>query len=329
MTREATQRSLTAPHKLEYTYKRSTGPVLGRFFGGLRDGRILGIRRPDGRVLVPPKEYDPDTGEALSELVEVAPTGTVLSWAWVARPREKQPLGRPFAYALVKLDGADTPLLHAVDAGDAARLRTGLRVRARFAAERGRGIRDIEAFEPADDAKAEAGWPRALAEKELPAPVELLKLPVKLDYTYSAGQAATRFLRAIAEGRLLGQRCPVDGKVYFPTRGACPEHGVPTAGEPVDVKDRGTIVSFSVVRVPSENLSVELPFAAINVLLDGADTTFTHVLSEAKLDEVHMGMRVQAVWLPRTEWTTSMRNIKYFKPSGEPDAPFESYEDHL
>ena len=65
--------SLTAPHKLEYTYKRSTGPVLGRFFGGLRDGRILGVRRPDGRVLVPPKEYDPDTGAALGELVEVAP----------------------------------------------------------------------------------------------------------------------------------------------------------------------------------------------------------------------------------------------------------------
>jgi uncharacterized OB-fold protein len=152
---------------------------------------------------------------------------------------------------------------------------------------------------------------------------------VKLDYLYSAGRAATRFLRAIAEGRLLGQRCPVDGKVYFPTRGACPEHGVPTEGEPVDVKDHGTIVSYSIVRVPSENLAVELPFAAITVLLDGADSTFTHVLSEAKLEEVHMGMRVQAVWLPREQWTTSMRNIKFFKPSGEPDAPFESYEAHL
>jgi len=328
-TARAAQGSLTAPHKLDYTYKRSTGPVLGRFFGGLRDGRILGVRRADGRVLVPPKEYDPDTGEALSELVEVAPTGTVVSWAWVARPREKQPLGRPFAYALVRLDGAETPMLHAVDAGEPSRMRTGLRVRARFAAERGAGVRDLEAFEPADGAPVEPGWPRPLAEADLPEPVELLRIPVKLDYLYSAGQAATRFLRAMAEGRLLGQRCPVDGKVYFPTRGACPEHGVPTEGEPVDVKDRGTIVSFSIVRVPSENLAVELPFAAINVLLDGADTTFTHVLSEAKLEDVHMGMRVQAVWLPREAWTASMRNIKYFKPSGEPDAPFESYEAHL
>ena len=194
-------RSLTAAHSLQYTYKRSTGPILGRFFGGLRDRRILGVRRADGRVLVPPREYDPDTGEALSELVEVASTGTVVSWAWVSKPREKQPLGRPFAYALVKLDGADTPLLHAVDAGgDPSALRTGLRVRARFAAERSGGVRDIEAFEPAEGAPAEAGWPRALAERDLPEPVELLKIPVKLDYLYSAGQAATRFLQVHRRG---------------------------------------------------------------------------------------------------------------------------------
>jgi uncharacterized OB-fold protein len=319
--------ALTAPHALQYTYKRSTGPVLGRFFGALREGRVLGVRRRDGTVLVPPKEYDPDTSEALSEWVEVGDVGSVTTWSWVSRPREKQPLGRPFAYALVRLDGADTPLLHVVDAGSEGKMRTGMRVRARWAAERSGSIRDIEAFVP--DESAPKGSARAVDPASLPEPVEMLRVPIKLDYTYSAGQAASRFLRALAEGRLIGQRCPVDGKVYFPTRGACPEHGVPTEGELVDVRDRGTIVSYSIVRVPSENLAVELPFAAVTILLDGADTTFTHVLSEARLEDVDMGMRVQAVWLPREEWTTSMRNIKYFKPSGEPDAPFDSYKDHL
>ena len=320
--------SLTAPHRLQYTYKRSTGPVLGRFFGGLRDGRILGVRRQDGRVLVPPKEYDPDSGAALSELVEVGDAGTVKSWAWVSQPREKQPVGRPFAYALIQLDGADSPLLHAVDAGDERRMRTGMRVRARWAAERIGAIRDIACFEPSEE-PAQAAKAKPLAESELPEPVEIVKTPVELDYVYCAGQAASRFLRAIEGGKLIGQRCPVDGKVYFPTRGACPEHGVPTEGETVEVKDEGTIVSFSVVRVPSENLQVELPFAAVTLLLDGADSTFTHVLSECTLEDVHMGMRVQAVWQPRETWTTSMRNIKYFKPSGQSDAPFDSYKDHL
>jgi uncharacterized OB-fold protein len=140
--------TLTAPHQLAYTYKRSLGPVLSRFFTGLRDRQILGVRRKDGTTLVPPKEYDPDTGDALAELVPVSDSGTVSSWAWVNEPRKKQPLDRPFAYALIQLDGADTPLLHAVDAGDPSKMHTGMRVRARWAAETHGSITDITCFEP-------------------------------------------------------------------------------------------------------------------------------------------------------------------------------------
>ena len=142
---------LSAPHVLEYTYKRSVGPVLGRFFTSLRDRRIEGVRAADGRVLVPPMEHDPATGEVTTgEWLEVGPGGVVRSWAWVAQPRPQHPLARPFAFALVQLDGADTALLHVVDAGDEARMRTGMRVRARFADEARGGIRDIACFVPED-----------------------------------------------------------------------------------------------------------------------------------------------------------------------------------
>lgn len=146
-----TERALTAPHTLQYTYKRSLGKVLGAFFTGLRDRKILGVRRRDGRVLVPPKEYDPDTAEPLGEMVEVGQGGVVRSYAWVTRPREKQPLAHPFAYALIQLDGADTPLLHAVDAGSESKMRTGMRVRARWAAQTVGAITDIACFEPAPE----------------------------------------------------------------------------------------------------------------------------------------------------------------------------------
>ena len=152
------------------------------------------------------------------------------------------------------------------------------------------------------------------------ATVEILKTPVKLDYTFSAGQSASRFLRAIAEGKLIGQRCPVDGRVYFPTRGSCPQHGALMAPEPVELSDRGTIVTYSINRVPSENIKLDLPYAPIQVLLDGADTILMHVL-KAMLDDVHMGMRVQAVWKPKSEWTTSIGNIRYFKPTASPTRP--------
>jgi uncharacterized OB-fold protein len=144
----AAPRSLTAPHTLQYTYKRSLGRVLSAFFTGLRDRRILGVRAADGRVLVPPKEYDPGTAASLSEMVEVGSAGVVRSWAWVARPRQKQPLAHPFAYALIELDGAATPLLHAVDAGSESKMRTGMRVRARWKPETVGAITDIACFEP-------------------------------------------------------------------------------------------------------------------------------------------------------------------------------------
>lgn len=138
---------LRGPHVLEYPYKRSLGPVLSRFFTGLRDRRFEGIRTRDGRVLVPPQEYDPETGEALEEWVDVGPGGTIVSWSWVSRPRTKQPFDRPFAYALIQLDGADTALLHAVDAPDESALSVGARVAPRWAEEPAGGIRDVVCFE--------------------------------------------------------------------------------------------------------------------------------------------------------------------------------------
>ncbi len=140
---------LTAVHHLEYAYRRSVGPVLGRFFAGLRERRIEGIRTRKGRVLVPPAEYDPDTGEATAEdFVPVGPGGAVKGWTWVSKPRAKQPLPHPFAFALILLDGADTPLLHAVDARDESRMRTGMRVRPRWREETKGEIGDIACFEP-------------------------------------------------------------------------------------------------------------------------------------------------------------------------------------
>jgi uncharacterized protein len=159
-------------------------------------------------------------------------------------------------------------------------------------------------------------------------PVTILRTPVELEYTYSAGQSASRFLRSIAQGKLLGQRCPVDGRVYFPSRGSCPQHGVPFTGDSVELSDKGTVVTYSIVRVPSENIPLELPYIAIQVVLDGADTILMHLL-HAKIEDVRMGMRVEAVWRPRAEWTTAMTNILYFQPIDEPDAPYDSYKEHI
>jgi uncharacterized OB-fold protein len=142
---------LSAPLVLEYPFTRTVGPVQSAFLTGLREGVVVGVRGADGRVLCPPVEYDPVTSEDLTELVELPATGTVTTWSWEPEGRANQPLDRPFAWALVQLDGADSGLLHAVDAGSPDAMRTGMRVRIRWADERQGAITDIACFEPAGE----------------------------------------------------------------------------------------------------------------------------------------------------------------------------------
>jgi uncharacterized OB-fold protein len=141
---------LTANFTLDYTFKRSLGPVLTAFFTGLREQRILGMRTRTGQVLMPPSEYDPASGESLSELVPVSERGVVTTFTWIDPPRRFHPVKHPFAFALIKLDGADTPFLHAVDSGGSRdAMRIGLRVKAKWAAERVGAITDLT-FVPED-----------------------------------------------------------------------------------------------------------------------------------------------------------------------------------
>ena len=312
--------ALSAPLEIGFDYTRSLGPVLGAFMTGLASRRIWGVRGADGRVHVPPVEYDPVTHAPLTELVEVSTVGTVVTWTWQPSPIEGQPLAHPFAWALVLLDGADTPMLHAVDAGSPEAMRTGMRVRARWAAEPVGHIRDLACFEPGDSAVAVE--PRSVE------PVTMITTPIELRYLHHASPEESRYLRALAEGQVRGQRCPTCRKVYMPPRGACPTCGVPTTDE-VELPDTGTVTTFCIVNVPFAGQRVKPPYVAAYVLLDGADIPMLHLILGCPADEVRMGMRVAAVWKPREEWGTTPQNIDHFRPTGEPDAPFESYAQHL
>ena len=144
------QEVLRAPLVIEYPFSRTVGPAVSAFLTGLREQVVVGVRGADGRVIVPPVEYDPVTAEELSELVEVGTSGEVLTWSWVATPRPEHPLDHPFAFALVKLDGADVGFLHAVDADESA-MATGMRVAVKWADEREGHINDIACFVPEEN----------------------------------------------------------------------------------------------------------------------------------------------------------------------------------
>src|SRR5918994_166624 len=64
-------RTLEAPVTVAFDYTRSVGPVLGRFFTGLSERRLVGARLADGGVAVPPPEFDPVSHAAPADFVEV------------------------------------------------------------------------------------------------------------------------------------------------------------------------------------------------------------------------------------------------------------------
>lgn len=140
---------LRSDFDLDFTYTRTYGPVLSKFFTELKDKKVFGIKGAQGQIICPPLEYDPQTSDSLSEFVELCDTGVVTTWSWINKPLDKHPLDKPFAWALIKIDGADTAMLQAVDAGTIDAMTTGMKVKIRWADERVGSIRDIACFDVA------------------------------------------------------------------------------------------------------------------------------------------------------------------------------------
>ncbi|MGF2946102.1 Zn-ribbon domain-containing OB-fold protein [Mycobacterium sp. Lab-001] len=318
---------LSAPLTLSFDYTRSVGATLSKFFTALRQRHILGVRGSDGRVHVPPAEYDPVTYEPLAEMVPVSAVGTVVSWTWQPEPLEGQPLDRPFAWALIKLDGADTSLMHAVDAGNPEAIRTGTRVHVHWADETVGAITDIAYFALGGEAEPVTEQPPGEQD-----PVTMIVTPISLTIQHTASHEESAYLRAIAQGTLLGARTRsadgAAGKVYFPPHGADPATGLPTT-EFVELPDKGTVTTFAIINIPFQGQRIKPPYVAAYVLVDGADIPFLHLVADVDAHEVRMGMRVEAVWRPREEWGFGIDNIEYFRPTGEPDAEYDTYKHHL
>ncbi len=312
---------LSAPLKLSFDYTRSVGSVLSRFFTELRGRHVVGARGSDGRVHVPPAEFDPVNYAPLTEIVPVASVGTVLSWTWQPEPLEGQPLDRPFAWALIKLDGADTALLHAVDAGSADAISTGARVHVHWADETVGAITDIAYFALGDTPE------EVEDEADDRDPVTMLVVPTSMEIQHTASLPESTFLRALEEGKLVGARTGPNGKVYFPAREADPATGQQLT-EFIELPDKGTVTTFAIINIPFAGQRIKPPYVAAYVLLDGADIPFLHLVTEIDADDVRMGMRVEAVWKPREEWGLGIDNIDYFRPTGEPDADYDTYKHH-
>ncbi|MBW2287860.1 MAG: OB-fold domain-containing protein [Deltaproteobacteria bacterium] len=320
---------------LEYPYTRTLGPVIGPFLTALRDGRILGIRC-GSRVLCPPLEFDPDTGETLSpDFVEVGPAGCVEFWTWIAEPSRKHPFQEPFAFAQVKLDGADTAMTHAVKAAGPEAMSAGMRVKAQFREERTGAITDVY-FVPEGDARDVAIAP---GEGEVAISTHL----ISLTFEENLYPSRARYAQGLLDGKFIGQRSPVNGTVSIPGKGYDPLARVlMTEADDVELASTGTATSFTVITpIQYKGQTETEPYVSASIFLDGADQALSmQNIYSIPVDEFREGMRLRAIFKPAAErnvdnvdnsWMifTTGNVIERWEPTGEPDVPPEEFPEQI
>ena len=155
--------------------------------------------------------------------------------------------------------------------------------------------------------------------------VQSVCTPIRLSYTYTPGRALSRYLRAMASKRILGERCPMTGQVFVPPRGVSPLAGTATR-EVVELPDVGYVESFNITRVPIERRpDLKPPYCSAWIVLDGASVGFLGLVINIAPEEVRIGMRVRAVWKRDDELETSAGNILGWEPTGEPDEQIDDY----
>ncbi len=321
-------------HTLEYPYTRTTGPVVGEFLTNLRDGKILGSRI-DGKVYCPPLEFHPETAaEVEKDLVEVGPGGTIQNWTWVAEPTPKHPLQKPFAFALILLDGADSPILHGVEAGSEEEISKGMRVAAQWKKERAGSMADIY-FVPEEKAKKQDIKPGE-------EPVEITEHLISLQIKEKLHPHKVRFFQGLLDGKIIGQKSPVSGKVYVPSRGYDNiERVLLDESCDVEVGDVGIVVGFTeLTPVQYHGQEESEPYIRCSILLDGADQPIVGIdIRDIPTDEFRVGMRLKAIWKSAKERSLpdDMDNrfgsipesvIEKWEPTGEPDVAFEEFKEH-
>jgi uncharacterized protein len=250
--------------------------------------------------------------------------------SWTVAP------GASHAVALIRLDGADTALVHRIAASPD--VRTGARVTARWHDERAGRIDD---FEFVVDAGAPVTTARPVSLDSAPA-VTTMDFFSSLTYTDVVSPTTQRYASALLEGRIIGQRCPECDRVYVAPRGYCPVDALALGSEhDVTLTQRGTVTTFTVITPVQYHGQKETePFVRAAVLLDDCDALF--VLQDiigVPSSEVRVGMRVEAQWLAVSErtvdqienrgWGNATGCIEGWRPTGEPDVPAEAVLDRV
>ncbi len=142
--------SYEVPGKLEIPFRFYAGETGSEFLTTLRDKKTIMAKRCEkcNITFMPPRSLCNFCHQKTGEWVEVGPAGIITSFTVVRYWEPHLPMKPPFVMAMIKLDGADTPLTHLISEVGPDDVRVGMRVEPVWAEERKANITDIAYFRP-------------------------------------------------------------------------------------------------------------------------------------------------------------------------------------
>jgi uncharacterized OB-fold protein len=129
---------------------------------------------------------------------------------------------------------------------------------------------------------------------------------------YSAGIAGERFFRSIKdEGVILGSYCERCSTSYVPARQYC-ERCLDELDDWRDIGTRGEVHTFTLLFENLDGTPREEPEVIAFIKME--DGGLIHRLDQIDLDQLEIGLPVEAVFKPQAEREGSILDIDYFRP---------------
>lgn len=295
------------PGRIALPYTLTSGQAAGAFLAELANRRIIGSRVGGGRVMVPAQDFCAETGQPADQLVVVGSTGSITAFTETSAG----------VLAMIRLDGADTDMIHRVLDTDVGSLQVGMRVEAVWADDPKGEMLDLKGFRP-NGQDPESGSDFVAHPLANPAePIAELPYEIDLRYEHAYGPYYGRMFDEIATNRrILGVQCPSCGSVLLPPREFC-DACFQRTGQWVDVADTGVLQAFSVIHLEFVGQVRKPPYIYAEIVLDGSATRLIHTIEgispEEAREKLKPGMRVRAVWKEGTEPTGSLDDISHFE----------------
>ena len=148
--------------------------------------------------------------------------------------------------------------------------------------------------------------------------VDVQAIPFAANFSWSTGFIMEKFIKELANRKILAAKCPKCGYTYVPPRNRCGEcHAKIEEKNLINLSGKGKLVSYTAAHVKLDGSGnfedLEKPVIIGAIKLDNADSTIFMPVEGIKPRDLVEGLKVKVQWQQETKGELS--DIRCFKPA--------------